>query len=196
LSHTHGDKALIGDREHVAQFGDELVLASEIRVWRRHSLQLDEPPKPLDMVKMDTNVAPEEQTPALDDHDLDPDRGGERDAEHRPVLDLDDPVAALALLRLVGALELDQVRSTRTLFSELQAAVGHLEIGVPLPDLAVVLGADLPAHLKRAIRFGIECLTLDIPLRLLCWIDCYGVLAISSAATRVLLTRTASPHTA
>lgn len=76
---------------------------------------------------------PEEQPPVLGNHDADPDRGGERGAEHRPVLDLDDPVAALALLRFVGALELDEVRSARTLLSELQASAGHLKVCVPSP---------------------------------------------------------------
>ena len=62
----------------------------------------------------------------------------------------------------------------RTLFAELQATVGHLEVGVPLPDLAVVFSSDLPAHLKRAVGVRIERLELDIPLRPLCWIECDG----------------------
>jgi hypothetical protein len=126
------------------------------------------------LVEVDANVVPEERSTTLGNYDADPDRGGERGGEHRPVFDLDDPVAALALLGFIGALELDEMRFARTLFAELQATVGHIEVCVPLPDLAVVLGPDLAAYLERAVRVGIERLALDVSPRSLCWIDCDG----------------------
>lgn len=158
---------------------------SEIGVWRRDGLELDEPTEPLDLIEMDTDIAPEEQPAALDDHTANADSGGKRGGAHGPVVHLDDPLAALALLRFVRTVELDEVRSSRMLFSELQTAVCHLEIGVLLPDLAVVFGAESPAHLKRAVWVWIACLQLDVSPRSLHPVGCDGVLAINSVAGAV-----------
>ncbi len=156
----------------------------EIGVWRRHRLKLDEPSEPLDIVEVDTNIAPKKQPPTLGDHNTYPDGGGKRGTEHRSVLDLDDPVAALALLRLACALKLDEVRSARMLFAELQTIVGHFKVSVLLPDLAVILGPKLSAYFKRAAWVGIARLQLNISPRSLFLIDRDELLAISLTAAR------------
>lgn len=91
---------------------------------------------------------------ALDDDSAYADRGGERRAQRRAVADLDDAVAALALLRFAGALELDQVRTAGLLLAELEPSAGNLEVGIALRDRAAILGPERPAYLKRRGRSG------------------------------------------
>jgi hypothetical protein len=92
---------------------------------------------------MDTHVAPQEQAAVLGDHDAYADRVGEGGAQDSAIVDLDDPVAALALLGFVGALELDQVWAAGSLLAELEAAAPDLEVCVALPNIAAVLRADM-----------------------------------------------------
>ncbi|HUN78624.1 MAG TPA: hypothetical protein VMU32_06885 [Solirubrobacteraceae bacterium] len=77
----------------------------------------------------------EQQMAALGDDSAYADRGGERRTQRRAVAYLDDPVAALALPRFAGALELNQVRTAGLLLAELEPAVGDLEVGVALAIL-------------------------------------------------------------
>ena len=117
---AEGDEAFVGDPERVAQFGDEPVLVGEVGACGRDGLKLDERPKLLDLIEMDAHAAPKQQMTALGDDPAYPDRSGERRAQHCAVADLDDAIAALALLRLVRALELDQMRTAGLLLAELE----------------------------------------------------------------------------
>ena len=124
----------------------------EVGVGWRDGLKLDERPKLLDLIEMDAHALPQQQMAALGDDPAYADRGGERRTQRRAVADLDDPVAALALLWFARALELDQVRTTGLLLAELEPAVGDLEVGIALRDRAAVLGPERPAYLKRRGR--------------------------------------------
>jgi hypothetical protein len=62
--------------------------------------------------------------------------------------DIDDPVAALALLWLVGTLKLDQVRTPGVLLAQLETAEGHVEVGVALPDRSLVFGLQCAAGIN------------------------------------------------
>ncbi|HEX3392798.1 MAG TPA: hypothetical protein VHS55_09560, partial [Solirubrobacteraceae bacterium] len=128
----------------------------------------------LDIIEVDAHIAPEEQAAALGDHAAYANRCSKRGAQHRAVIHLDDPILTLALLGLVGALELDEVRMTGTLFAELETTADDLEVGIALPDVAVVLCAESPAHLKRAVWVWIAGLQLDVPSWLLHGRDCDG----------------------
>ncbi|HTA97969.1 MAG TPA: hypothetical protein VK730_10045 [Solirubrobacteraceae bacterium] len=97
---------------------------------------------------MDTHIAPQEQATVLGDYYAYADRVGKGGAQDGAVVNLDDPVAALALLGFVGALELDQVWATGSLLAELEPAAGDLEVGVALPNLAAVLRAEGSACLQ------------------------------------------------
>ena len=66
----------------------------------------------------------------------------QRRSQSRPVINLDQPVAALALLLFAGEIELDQLRLPRVLLPELQTTPHYLEVGVALKELAAVLGAE------------------------------------------------------
>ena len=116
------------------------MLGGEIGVGRRDGLKLDERPKLLDLIEMDPHIPPEQQTTAFDDDSAYADRSGERRAQRLAVVDLDDPVSALALLGLVGAVELDQMRSAGLLFAELESASRNREVGIALRYGAAILG--------------------------------------------------------
>lgn len=150
------------------------MLVGEIGVWWCDGLELDESPELLDVVEVDANVPPKEEMSVLDDGGAYADGAGERCAEHGAVVYLDDPVAALALLRFARALELDEVGATGMLFSELQPTVGDLEIVVALPDLAVVYRTERSAHLQGTNGVLIGCLKLDVPPRCSHLADCDG----------------------
>ena len=125
----------------------------EIGVCRRDGLKLDERPKLLDLIEMDADALPQQQMATLGNNSAYADRGGERRAQRLAVADLDDAVAALALLRFAGALELDQVRPTGLLLAELEPAAGNLEVGIALPDRALILGSRVP-DIPQATRTG------------------------------------------
>lgn len=59
-------------------------------------------------------------------------------------------------------LELDQVWAAGSLLAELEPTACDLEVGVALPNLAVVLRAERSAYLQRAHRIGVVRLQLDI----------------------------------
>jgi len=94
-----------------------------------------ESPKLLDLIEMDAHALPE-QMATLGDDPAYADRGGERHTQRRAVADLDDPVAALALLWFADAPELDQVRTAGLLLAELEPAACDLEVGIALRDRA------------------------------------------------------------
>jgi hypothetical protein len=58
-------------------------------------------------VEMDSHIARQKQATVLGDHDAYADRVCERSTQDGAVVDVDDPVATLALLRFVGTLKLD-----------------------------------------------------------------------------------------
>jgi hypothetical protein len=90
---------------------------------------------------VDADLAPEEQPTGLADHYGCANRGRQRGAERFGVVDLGDAIPTLALLRLTGALELNQMRSARRLLAQLQPSTRHGEVGVALANLAVVMRA-------------------------------------------------------
>src|ERR1700727_255844 len=141
------------------------MLVGKVGVCQSDGLKLDERPKPLDLIEMDADALPQQQMAALGDDPAYADRGGECRAQRRAVADLDDAVAALALLWFVGALELDQVRTAWLLLAELEPAACDLEVGIALGDRAVVLGPERPAYLKRRGRVRGGRLQLDISPR-------------------------------
>ena len=98
---------------------------------------------------MDPDVAPHMQTPALGDHHSHSQRGIQRAAQPGGIIDCDEPVAALALLRLVRTLELDEVSLDRGLFTQFQATAGDVEIDISLPDLPVILSTQRLADRQR-----------------------------------------------
>ncbi|HEY8303091.1 MAG TPA: hypothetical protein VIG42_00745 [Solirubrobacteraceae bacterium] len=116
---------------------------------------------------MDAQALPQQQVATLGDDPAYADRGGERRTRRRTVADLDDPLAALALLRFACALELDQVRTTGLLLAELEPAARDLEVGIALRDHAAILGPKRPAYLKRRGRVRVGRLQLDISPRCL-----------------------------
>ena len=59
---------------------------------------------------------------------------------------------ALALLCFVGALELDEVRSTRILLTELETAMCNIEVAIALPDRVSGLGTERATRLDRLGR--------------------------------------------
>jgi hypothetical protein len=68
-----------------------------------------------------------------------PSGAAESAAHSLAVADLDDPVSALVLLRLAGAVELDQMRPTELLLAELEPASRNCEVGIALRYLAAIL---------------------------------------------------------
>jgi hypothetical protein len=100
---------------------------------------------------------PQRQVAALGDDPAYADHGSKRRTQRRTVADLDDAIAALALLRFAGALELDQVRTAGLLIAELESAARNLEVGVALRDRAAILGPEHPAYLKRRGRVRVAC---------------------------------------
>jgi hypothetical protein len=76
--------------------------------------------------------------------------------------EIDDAVAALALLRFASALELDQVRTARLLLAELEPAAGNIKVGIALRDRTAILGPECPAYLKRCRRVRVGRLQLDV----------------------------------
>jgi hypothetical protein len=74
-----------------------------------------------------------------------------------PVICLDDAVSALALLRFVSALELDQVRATWAPLTELELAACNLEIGVAC-SISPWSSAPRAAILSSSSRTGSEAL--------------------------------------
>jgi hypothetical protein len=143
------------------------VLAGEVRACWRDGLKLDESPKLLDLIEMDAHALPQQQMATLGDDPAYANRGGERRTQRRTVVDLDDPVAALSLLRSARALELDQVRTTGLLLAELEPAARNLEVGIALRDRAAVLGPERPAYLKRRGRVRVDRLQLNVSARCL-----------------------------
>lgn len=137
----------------------------EVGVWWCDGLKLDERPKLLDLIEMNAHTLPQQQMTTLDDNPAYADCRGECHTQSRAVADLDDPVAALALLRFAGALELDQVGTTGLLLAELEPAACDLEVGVALRDRAAIFGPECPAHLKRRGRIGVGRLQLDVSAR-------------------------------
>jgi hypothetical protein len=102
----------------------------------------------------------------LADHDGCADRGRQRGAQRFGVVDLGDAIPTLAVLRLTGALELDQMRSAGLLLAQLQSATRHREIGVALSNLSVVLRTKRAADRQRARGVRVACLALNVsPLR-------------------------------
>jgi hypothetical protein len=67
-------------------------------------------PEALHPVEMDAYLVPEEQAAVLGNHHARAERRVKHRAQQRLVIDLDDPIATLALRRLRGALELDEMR--------------------------------------------------------------------------------------
>ncbi len=110
----------------------------------------------------------------LGDFDSRADRSRKCCAKHLAIANLNDSVAALALLWLAGALELNQVRTPRMLLPQLQPTMRDIEIRVPLPELAAVLRAKCSARLKGAAWVRVACLQLDVPSRSLHRLDCDG----------------------
>jgi hypothetical protein len=135
---------------------------------------------------MDSHAPPKEQPAALRDGEREADRCGQRGQQRRSVLDLDDPVAALALLRFLGTLELDEVRFPGSLLAELESAASDIEVGVPLPDRASVFCSELPTRLDGVRRGGASRLQLDVAP---------GAHAASSSVAGIpLRLSAASPH--
>lgn len=93
----------------MAQLGDVLVLAGEVRVGLGDGLELDDAPEPGNLVEVDAYVAPEQQVPGLLDGDEDPQSRGQRILQAVGILNGDDPIVARPLDSLVFALVLDQL---------------------------------------------------------------------------------------
>jgi hypothetical protein len=68
------------------------VLVGEVGVWRRDGLKLDERPELFDLIEVNADALPQQQTAALDDNPAYADRGGERRTQRRTIADLDDAV--------------------------------------------------------------------------------------------------------
>lgn len=114
---------------------------------------------------MDANVLPEEQAPVLGHGDGNAERRGQGREQRLRVVGLDDPVATLALLWFLGALELDQVCSPGLLLAKLQPTRRDIEIAVPLPQRAVILRTEDTTYLQGTSRVRVDRLQLDIPPR-------------------------------
>jgi hypothetical protein len=97
---------------------------------------------------VDADIPPQKQATTLDNDAAYSNCGGKRGAQHRTVADLDNAVSALALLRFIGALKLDQVRSAGLLLSQLQPAILDRKVGVALRYLAVVFSPERSTYLQ------------------------------------------------
>jgi hypothetical protein len=120
------------------------VLVGEIGVGRCDGLELDEGSEMLHIVEVDSHALPEEQVAALGYGDGEADGRRESGEQGAGILHLDDVVSALALLRFIGALELDKVRQPWVLLTQLETAIA-------LPDRASVLGVECSTCLDRTL---------------------------------------------
>lgn len=134
----------------------------EVGVDRCHGLELNEGPEVLDLVEMDSHVAPKEQAALLGDDHGEANRCGERGQQGLSVYDLDNAVPALTLLWFVGALKLNEVRSPRVLLAQLETPDWNSEVAIALPDRASVLCAEYSTCLDRARGSWVCCLQLDV----------------------------------
>lgn len=124
------------------------MLSAEVGVHPRNGFELDEMPEPCDVIQMDADVLPQEQVPAFLDGAADTKRRVQSGAETIGIVDAHYPVAALSLLRLVSPPVLNEMRLARPFFPQLQRSAWDVEVGVALPDHALVGGLDQPAHVQ------------------------------------------------
>src|SRR3954470_20167698 len=97
------------------------------------------------------------------------DRDAERGRERRPrggrIGDIGQPVAALALLRLVAALVGDELGAPRPLLAQLQAPGRGREVGVALAQDAVLDGAGRERRRASRLRIVVAGLELEVAPR-------------------------------
>ncbi len=160
-----GDRDRLAERELLAQAGDELVLAAEVRVGVGHRLELDERPEVAHLVEVDAHVLVEQQVAALLDHDDGAQRGVERLAQGDGVTHLRQPVGARARAVVVGAHVGDQPRAglaAAVLLAQLQPPASTIEVRVALRQHALVGGAERERALERCGGVGVARLELDV----------------------------------
>jgi hypothetical protein len=139
-----------------------LVLGAEVRVGRGDALELDERAEPRDGVQMDPYALPQEQVARLVDDDERAQRRVERGAQHIGLGHRRQPVAALARVRDVGPVVLDQGRAAGLLLAQLQPPGARAEVRVALAEDAFVVRTELAADGERPLRVGVDRLQLDV----------------------------------
>src|ERR1044071_2594327 len=105
-------QAVVGYGERGAKLYDQLMLSREIGLRGRNRLELDEAAETDHLVQVDPHRIPQEEVPPLVDDASDPQCGLECRPQKAVVVDLGNAIAAWARVTRVGALELDQMRSS------------------------------------------------------------------------------------